>query len=120
MHKVDPMEIMLSDIFDKVFYSKEPEPRTKECEECVGEGVIQRDEGDIDLAIVPCDHCDGEGVGEDESPRYKECDNCDGDGEVEIEVFMPQNFDRDVGYIDHQRVECGECYGTGYVEVEDE
>ena len=76
MHKVDPMEIMLSDIFDKVFY-------------------------------------------EDESPRYKECDNCDGDGEVEIEVFMPQNFDRDVGYIDHQRVECGECYGTGYVEDEE-
>ena len=93
MPKVDPMEIMLSDIFNKVFYSKEPEPRTKECEECVGE---------------------------DESPRYKECDNCDGDGEVEIEVFMPQNFDRDVGYIDHQKVECGECYGTGYVEVEDE
>ena len=93
MHKVDPMEIMLSDIFNKVFYNKEQEPRTKVCGECIGE---------------------------DESPRYKECDNCDGDGEVEIEVFMPQNFDRDVGYIDHQRVECGECYGTGYVEVEDE
>jgi DnaJ-class molecular chaperone len=101
MSKVDPMEIMLSDIFDKVFYSKDQEPRTKECEECVGEGVIQRDEGDIDLAIVPCDHCDGE-------------------GEVEIEVFMPQNFDRDVGYIDHKRVECDECYGTGEMEVEDD
>jgi hypothetical protein len=78
MHKVDPIEIMLSDIFDKVFYSKEQEPRTKVCEDC------------------------------------------DGDGEVEIEVFMPQNFDRDVGYIDHQRVECGECYGTGEMEDEDE
>jgi hypothetical protein len=29
MSKVDPMEIMLSDIFDKVFYSKEQEPRTQ-------------------------------------------------------------------------------------------
>lgn len=74
MHKVDPIEIMLSDIFDKVFYKM--------------------------------------------NPNAKACDFCDGDGEVEIEVFMPQNFDRDVGYIDHQRVECGECYGTGYVEEE--
>jgi DnaJ-class molecular chaperone len=78
MHKVDPMEIMLSDIFDKVFYSKDQEPRTTICLEC------------------------------------------EGDGEVEIEVFMPQNFDRDVGYIDHKKVECPECGGLGEVEVEDE
>ena len=31
----------------------------------------------------------------------KPCDYCEGEGEVEIEGFMPQNFDRDVGYIDH-------------------
>ena len=76
MHKVDPMEIMLSDIFDKVFYKI--------------------------------------------NPNTKPCDYCDGEGEVEIEVFMPQNFDRDVGYIDHKKVECPECGGTGEMEVEDE
>ena len=100
MHKVDPIEIMLSDIFDKVFYNKEQEPSRKVCEECIGEGVIQRDEGDIDLTIVPCEECSGE-------------------GEVEIEVFMPQNFDRDVGYIDHKKVECPECGGTGEMEGEE-
>ncbi len=76
MHKVDPMEIMLNDIFDKVFYKLRPD--------------------------------------------YKRCPDCDGDGEVEIEVFMPHNFDRDVGYIDHKKVECPECGGTGEMEVEDE
>ena len=76
MPKIDPMEIMLSDIFDKVFYKLRPD--------------------------------------------YKRCPDCDGDGEVEIEVFMPQNFDRDVGYIDHKKVECDECGGTGRLEVEDE
>ena len=76
MHKVDPMEIMLNDIFDKVFYKLRPD--------------------------------------------YKRCPDCDGDGEVEIEVCMPQHFDRDVGYIDHKKVECPECGGTGEMEVEDE
>lgn len=33
MHKVDPIEIMLSDIFDKVFYSKDQEPSRKVCED---------------------------------------------------------------------------------------
>ena len=75
-HEVDPMEVMLNDIFDKVFYKLRPD--------------------------------------------YKKCPECDGDGEVEIEVFIPQNFDRDVGYIDHKKVECPECYGTGEMEVEDE
>ena len=75
MHKVDPMEIMLNDIFDKVFYKLRPD--------------------------------------------YKRCPDCDGDGEVEIEVFMPQNFDRDVGYIDHKKVECPECGGSGEMEGEE-
>jgi len=96
---VDPIEIMLSEIFDKVFYSKEQEPRTKVCGECIGEGVIQRDEGDIDLTIVPCEDCDGVGW-------------------VEAEFVRPQNFDRDVGYLDTKRVDCEECGGTGFMEEE--
>ena len=96
---VDPMEIMLSDVFDKVFYKMNP--NVKECPECVGEGVIQRDEGDIDLTIVPCEDCDGVGW-------------------VEAEIARPQNFDRDVGYLDTRRVECDECSGTGLLEDEDE
>jgi DnaJ-class molecular chaperone len=69
MHKVDPMEIMLSDIFDKVFYSQEP--RTKVCVECDGEGIIElevprphnvnRDVGVIDVTPVPCEECGGTG-----------------------------------------------------------
>ena len=74
-HEVDPMEVMLNDIFDKVFYKLRPD--------------------------------------------YKRCPDCDGEGEVEIEVFMPQNFDRDVGYIDHKKVECPECGGTGEMEGEE-
>ena len=76
MQKVDPIQIMLSDIFSKVFYRL--------------------------------------------ASNVKKCPDCDGDGEVEIEVFMPQNFDRDVGYIDHKKVECPECGGSGRLEVEDE
>ena len=78
MHKVDPIEIMLSDIFDNVFYSKEQEPSRKVCEDC------------------------------------------DGVGWVEAEYARPQNFNRDVGYLDTRRVECEECGGTGELEVEDE
>ena len=77
MHSVDPMEIMLSDIFDKVFYSKEQEPNRKVCEDC------------------------------------------DGVGWVEAEYARPQNFNRDVGYLDTRRVECDECSGTGLLEDED-
>ncbi len=39
MDKVDPMEIMLSDIFDKVFYSREKKPDY--CWDCDGEGIIE-------------------------------------------------------------------------------
>ena len=99
MHKVDPIQIMLSDIFEKVFYKRAS--NVKECPECIGEGVIQRDEGDIDLTIVPCEDCDGVGW-------------------VEAEFVRPQNFDRDVGYLDTKRVDCEECGGTGFMEVEDE
>ena len=76
MHKVDPIQIMLSDIFEKVFYNKEP--------------------------------------------SHKVCEDCDGDGWYEAEYPRPQNFDRDVGYLDTRRVECEWCSGTGLVEDEDE
>ena len=77
MHKVDPIQIMLSDIFEKVFYNKEP--------------------------------------------SHKVCEDCDGDGWYEAEYPRPQNFDRDVGYLDTKRVKCEWCGGTGLlVEVEDE
>ena len=78
MRTVDPMEIMLSDIFEKVFYNKDQEPSRKVCEDC------------------------------------------DGVGWVEAEYPRPQNFDRDVGYLDTRRVDCEECGGTGEMEVEDE
>ena len=80
MHKVDPMEIMLSDIFNKVFYSKDQEPRTTICLECEGTGAAF------------------------------------------IEVARPQNFDRDIGYLDEEVIEggCEWCDGYGEVEVEDE
>jgi DnaJ-class molecular chaperone len=69
MHKVDPMEIMLSDIFDKVFYNREP--KTSDCEYCDGDGKIEvevyrphncnRDVGVIDLKMVECPDCGGSG-----------------------------------------------------------
>jgi len=79
MSKVDPIEIMLSDIFDKVFYSKEQEPRTTICLECEGTGAAF------------------------------------------IEVARPQNFDRDIGYLDEEVIEggCEECGGTGEMEGEE-
>ena len=75
-HEVDPMEVMLSDIFDKVFYSRE------------------------------------------RKPDY--CWVCDGEGIVDVEVYRPHNFNRDVGVIDVTPVPCEECGGTGRSEVEDE
>ena len=75
MHKVDPIQIMLSDIFEKVFYNREP--------------------------------------------SHKVCEDCDGDGWYEAEYPRPQGFNRDVGYLDTQRVDCEECGGTGELEVEE-
>ncbi len=68
MHKVDPMEIMLSDIFNKVFYKLRPD--YKKCPNC-DEGIIElevprphnvnRDVGVIDVTPVPCEECGGLG-----------------------------------------------------------
>lgn len=78
MHKVDPMEIMLSDIFDKVFYNKEQEPRFTICLECEGTGAafievarphnFNRDIGYLEEQVI-------EGG----------CEECGGRGEVEVE-----------------------------------
>ena len=69
MHKADPMEIMLSDIFDKVFYNREP--KTSKCDYCEGDGKIEievyrshncnRDVGVIDVMKVICPDCGGSG-----------------------------------------------------------
>ena len=75
MHKVDPIQIMLSDIFDKVFY-RMAQSTTK-------------------------------------------CPDCDGVGWYEADYPKPQNFDRDVGYLDTKRVKCEWCGGTGRLEVEE-
>ncbi len=76
MHSVDPMEIMLSDVFDKVFYNKEQEQSRKVCEEC------------------------------------------DGWGAIEVDAPRPHGFNRDVGYMDVDKIECPECEGTGELESE--
>ena len=78
MHKVDPMEIMLSDIFNKVFYNKEQEPRFTICLECEGTGAafievarphnFNRDIGYLEEQVI-------EGG----------CEEYGGTGEVEVE-----------------------------------
>lgn len=44
------------------------------------------------------------------------CPECDGDGYVEIDVPRPHNFNRDVGYLDVERVTCETCHGDGTVQ----
>tara|TARA_R100001460_G_scaffold458_3_gene2167 strand:+ start:9668 stop:9922 length:255 start_codon:yes stop_codon:yes gene_type:complete len=41
------------------------------------------------------------------------CPDCGGWGYVEREVFKPMGFDRDVGCIDVDQIDCPECVGTG-------
>ena len=41
----------------------------------------------------------------------------DGDGWVEEEFARPQDFNRDVGYLDTRRVEGEDCCGTGAAEI---
>ena len=72
-HPVDSIEIMLNDIFRKVFW----------------EPLEQKKKEEIF------------------------CPNCDGWGYVEREVQRPMSFDRDVGCIDVDQIDCPECVGTG-------
>ena len=41
------------------------------------------------------------------------CKECEGNGYIEREVFKPMSFDRDVGVIDVDQIDCPECVGTG-------
>ena len=41
------------------------------------------------------------------------CKECDGDGYIEREVHRPMSFDRDVGVIDVDQIDCPECLGSG-------
>ena len=47
------------------------------------------------------------------------CKECDGWGTIEVEVPLPHNVNRDVGFIDVDKIECPECEGTGEKEQED-
>ena len=66
------MEIMLSNILDKVFYNKQ------------------------------------------KSPQF--CWDCDGDGVIDVEVYRPHGFNRDIGVIDVEKAECESCNGTGEIQ----
>ena len=69
MHKVDPIQIMLSDIFDKVFYRLAS--NVKKCPDCDGDGEFEveiarphnvgRDVGVIDVKPMECETCGGTG-----------------------------------------------------------
>ena len=41
------------------------------------------------------------------------CKECDGDGYIERVVHRPMSFDRDVGVIDVDQIDCPECLGSG-------
>ena len=74
MQKVDPIQIMLSDIFNKVFYRLAS--NVKKCPDCDGDGEVEievprphnvnRDIGVLDAKKVQCETCDGYGKVENE------------------------------------------------------
>ena len=51
-----------------------------------------------------------------ETPVMAECPECGGAGEYEVDVPMPHNAGRDVGYLDSRWETCEECGGEGEVE----
>lgn len=49
-------------------------------------------------------------------PLMIECPECGGAGEYEVDVPMPHNAGRDVGYLDSRWETCEMCEGEGVVE----
>ena len=74
MHKVDPIQIMLSDIFDKVFYRLAS--NVKKCPDCDGDGEFE-----VEIARP---HNSTRDIGFYDVKKVK-CETCDGNGEVEVE-----------------------------------
>lgn len=50
----------------------------------------------------------------------KVCPECQGDGEFEVDVPKRMSFDRDIGYLDTEKVLCYMCDGSGVTEDENE
>ena len=51
-----------------------------------------------------------------ETPYMDECPECHGDGTVVRCLPRPQNFNRDIGFIDTETVLCPTCEGAEEVE----
>jgi len=51
-----------------------------------------------------------------ETAYMDKCPECHGDGTVLVDVPMPHNFNRDIGYIDTKSVTCETCSGAEEVE----
>jgi len=47
-----------------------------------------------------------------ETPYMDECPECHGDGTVVRCLPRPQNFNRDIGFIDNETVTCETCNGA--------
>jgi len=51
----------------------------------------------------------------------KICPECDGDGLVVVEIYRPQSFNRDVGFIDCEDPrQCERCAGEGVIFKEED
>jgi len=48
------------------------------------------------------------------------CPECEGEGKCTYDRFVPQGFGNDYGYFEDYITECGNCEGSGTVEVEEE
>ena len=55
-------------------------------------------------------------IKEMETPIMETCSDCDGDGIFRYDVARPQNFDRDIGYLEEVEETCSTCNGDGQTE----
>jgi DnaJ-class molecular chaperone len=58
--------------------------------------------------------------GEDQMKNYRDCPECDGEGQVEYEVPVHASNSNPYGFLDSVWGQCGNCRGSGLVEIEDE